>query len=124
MVINQTWSERRVPAEIAGKSRPAHDLLLGFTRQVENMHCIYLLRLNNNTVYTRSSDDLKRRIKEHNRGKVSSTRNKLPADLIYYESYADKRDAVNRELYLKTGDGRREIRKQLKYSLQKNIIDM
>lgn len=39
-------------------------------------------------------------------------------ELIYYEAYREKSDAVARELYLKTGDGRQEIRKQLRYTLQ------
>ena len=82
------------------------------------MHYIYLLRLNDGTIYTGRSDDLKHRIKEHIRGKVCSTRSKLPVTLLFYEAYINKRDAVNRELYLKTGDGRRIIRKQLQNSLK------
>jgi len=78
------------------------------------MHYVYLLRLNNDTIYTGCSNDLKRRIAEHQRGKVRSTKGSLPALLIYYEAYLNKEDAIARELYLKTGDGRREIRKQLK----------
>jgi len=81
------------------------------------MHYVYLLRLNNNSIYTGRSDDLKRRIAEHKKGKVKSTKNKLPVSLIYYESYLSKQDSINREIYLKTGDGRREIRKQLKNTI-------
>ena len=43
-----------------------------------------------------------------------TTNNYRPLKLIYYEAYLYKKDAVARELYLKTGDGRHEIRKQLK----------
>ena len=82
------------------------------------MFYVYLLKLKDDTIYTGRSDDLKRRINEHKLGKVSSTKNKLPANLIYYEAYSNKGDAVKRELYLKTGDGRRAIRKQLKHTIK------
>jgi putative endonuclease len=82
------------------------------------MYYVYLLKLYDNTIYTGRSDDLKRRITEHQTGKVHSTKHKLPARLIYYEGYLNKNDAIARELYLKTGDGRREIRKQLKNTLK------
>ena len=81
------------------------------------MYYAYLLKLNNGAVYTGRSDDLKRRITEHQQGKVKSTKHKLPATLIYYEAYNNKTDAIARELYLKTGDGRKEIKKQLKNTL-------
>lgn len=82
------------------------------------MHYVYLLKLKDNTIYTGRSDNLRRRIAEHRQGKVDSTKNKLPEVLMYYEAYANKKDAVRRELYLKTGDGRREIRKQLKNTIE------
>ena len=88
------------------------------------MYYVYLLQLKNNTVYTGRTDDLKRRVLEHNQGKVSSTRNKLPMIVLYYEAYCNKQDAINRERYLKTGDGRRTIRKQLQFALEKNNIDV
>lgn len=96
---------QRAPAEIAGES-------------LKFMYYLYLLKLKDDTVYTGRSDNLKRRIEEHKRGKVKSTKNKLPVTLIYYEAYVLKRDAIKRELYLKTGDGRREIKKRLRYTLQ------
>jgi len=82
------------------------------------MYYVYLLKLKNDTIYTGRSDDLKRRILEHQADKVHSTKHKQPTKLIYYEAYLDKKDAIARELYLKTGDGRREVRKQLKNTLQ------
>jgi len=82
------------------------------------MHYVYLLKLKDNSIYTGRSDDLKQRVVEHQKGKVNSTKYKLPVSLIYYEAYINKNDAVARELYLKTGDGRKEIKKQLKYTIQ------
>lgn len=82
------------------------------------MQYVYLLQLKGGIIYTGRSDDLKRRIAEHQNGKVASTKYKLPATLIYYEAYANKKDAIARELYLKTGDGRKEVRKQLNNTVQ------
>ena len=87
------------------------------------MFYVYLLLLNNKRIYTGRTDDLKRRFREHQQGKVKSTKNHLPVKLVYYELYLFKQDAVARELYLKTGDGRREIRKQMKYLFKKININ-
>lgn len=56
--------------------------------------------------------DLKRRIFEHKNGKVESTKNYLPVDLIGYEAYKLKSDAERREKFLKTTEGRRLFKQQ------------
>ena len=62
-------------------------------------------------MYVGFSDDLKRRLKEHERGMVSSTHNRRPLDLIYFEGYRDRIQAMRRERYLKTGWGRNYLKK-------------
>ena len=64
--------------------------------------------------YTGSTNDLKRRINEHNSGRVDSTKDRLPMKLIYYEACIDEIDARARETYLKSGMGKRYIRNRLK----------
>lgn len=81
------------------------------------MYYVYLLKLSNGSFYTGQTDDLKRRFKEHQQGKSPSTKNKRPLELIYYEAYVYRQDAAARERYLKTGDGRKSIQKQLKFFL-------
>lgn len=49
----------------------------------------------------------------HNSGKIESTRNRIPFTLIYYEAYHNKDDAYEREKYMKTGWGKRYIKKIL-----------
>jgi putative endonuclease len=56
---------------------------------------------------------------EHKLGKVESTRNYLPIKLIHYEAYLNKKDAERREKFLKTTEGRRLLRQQLKNLLSK-----
>ncbi|KUK51051.1 MAG: GIY-YIG nuclease family protein [bacterium] len=60
--------------------------------------------------YVGMTNDLKRRIKEHNSAKVLSTRYRIPLKLIYYEFCLNKKDAIKREKYLKTAWGKRYIR--------------
>jgi putative endonuclease len=84
------------------------------------MFYVYFLILNNGKVYKGLTSDLKRRISEHELGKVTSTKNKRPLRLIYYEAYLLKEDATRREKYLKTTYGRRDVKRQLS-SLLKSL---
>ncbi len=60
-----------------------------------------LLSLKDKQLYTGFTDNLKRRINEHNKGLVESTRNRRPLDLIYFEGYKDRKSALKREEFLK-----------------------
>ncbi len=54
------------------------------------------------------------KVEQHNRGLVESTKTRVPFKLIYYESCLEKHDAIRREKYLKTYNGRRFLHKRLK----------
>ncbi len=64
--------------------------------------------------YVGYTDNLKRRIEQHNNGDVESTKYRKPLRLIYYEACLNQKDAVHREKYLKTTYGKRYIRNRLK----------
>ena len=64
--------------------------------------------------YVGYTDNLKRRIKQHNNGDVESTKYRRPLKLIYYESCLNQKDAIHREKYLKTSFGKKYIRNRLK----------
>ncbi|MBI4368460.1 MAG: GIY-YIG nuclease family protein [Candidatus Omnitrophica bacterium] len=55
------------------------------------------------------------RLREHNLGRVTSTKVRRPFELIYYEMYRLKRDALGREKFLKGGSGHKYLSKQLKW---------
>ncbi len=83
------------------------------------MYYVYILKsLKNNKLYTGISNDLKRRIKEHKNGYVHTTKRMLPIELIFYEAFKDKRDAIRRERYLKTTKGKSSLKQILRFSLQ------
>lgn len=64
--------------------------------------------------YTGYTDDLKMRLKLHNAGKVESTKNRLPIEIVYYEACLNQQDATHREKYLKTAWGKRYVKTRLK----------
>ena len=68
--------------------------------------------------YVGYTDNLKRRIKQHNNGDVESTKYRRPLKLIYYEVCLNQKDAIHREKYLKTTYGKRYIRNRLKNCLK------
>ena len=64
--------------------------------------------------YTGITDDLRKRLSLHNSGKVPSTQNRAPFEIIYYEACKNQNDAVAREKYLKSGMGKRYLKNRLK----------
>jgi putative endonuclease len=78
------------------------------------MYYIYILKsLKDKKFYTGYSSNLRKRIKEHNSGGVESTKNRRPLQLIYYEAYLNKGNALLREKFLKTTKGKLQLRKQI-----------
>ena len=65
-------------------------------------------------LYFGYTNDLKRRITEHNAGQNISTKRYKPWKIIYYEACLLESDAKRREKYLKTSIGRRMFKKRLK----------
>jgi putative endonuclease len=63
--------------------------------------------------YVGFTNDLKRRVAEHNDGKVRSTAARRPLELVYYEACRNQTDATKREKYLKTAWGKRYIKSRL-----------
>jgi len=76
-----------------------------------------LLSKKDNKFYTGFTDNLKRRINEHNSGKVESTKFRRPLEIIYFEGCRNKSDALHREKYLKTTYGKRYIKNRIKHYL-------
>lgn len=64
--------------------------------------------------YVGYTNNLVKRIEEHNKRKVPSTKNRIPLKLIYWEGCLNQQDATRREKYLKTSWGKRFIKNRLK----------
>ena len=73
-----------------------------------------LLSIKDGKFYTGYTQDLKVRFELHNKGKIDSTKDRRPLELVYYEACLNQEDATRREKYLKTYHGKMFIKKRLK----------
>lgn len=67
-----------------------------------NMFYVYVLKSEkDDRLYIGRTNDLTRRVSEHNQGVNLATRYRRPFQLVYYEAYLSLRDASLREVKLK-----------------------
>ena len=80
---------------------------------------IYVLKsLKDGMLYTGYTNNINKRLSEHNAGKVVSTKLRKPFVLVYWEGCLNQQDATSREKYLKTAWGKRYIKNRIKRYLQ------
>ena len=54
----------------------------------KNMYYVYILKSNkDDNLYIGYTNDLRRRLKEHNTSFSKATKSRLPLELVYYEAY-------------------------------------
>lgn len=83
-----------------------------------NRYYVYvLLSLRDGKFYTGFTTDLKDRLSRHARGEIKSTTNRRPLKLIHYEYFVNESDARAREVFLKSGFGRNNLKKALQKTL-------
>jgi len=84
------------------------------------MHYTYVLfSLKDKKLYIGSTSDWEKRFKRHNSGDVISTRHRRPLKLLFYEAFLTSQEAKSREVYLKSGAGRKNLYQMLKITLKK-----
>lgn len=63
---------------------------------------VYILRCKDNSLYTGWTTNLENRINYHNLGKGAKyTRSRRPVELVYYECFDNKSEALKREYQIK-----------------------
>jgi len=77
------------------------------------MQYVYILRCKDGSPHTGCTSDLRERFKRHNNGQVPATKDKIPADLVFYCAFKEKLKAFQFEKYLKSGSGRAVMFKRL-----------
>jgi len=88
------------------------------------MYYTYILKSKKRShLYIGYSKNIKRRLRRHNQGKCSSSKRYAPYELIYYEAFIHRKDAKNREKYLKSGWGRKSLKNLLAYYLEEKSIN-
>lgn len=90
---------------------------------MRNMFYVYILQSKkDDKFYIGLTNNVERRIAEHNAGEVLSTKGRRPFELIFYEAYLNEKDAVRREDYFKTSKGKKTIKLMLKEYLLSNFL--
>ena len=75
----------------------------------------YLLKSKKNgDWYTGVTNNLRKRLWQHNNGKSSYTKSRGPYTLLYYEACYNEDDARAREKYLKSGMGKQYLKNRIK----------
>lgn len=83
------------------------------------MHYVYvLLSLKDQKFYIGFSEDVEKRLKDHNAGRNTSTKVRMPLELIYYEAHLSQEDALRRERYFKTDKGKSTLKQMLRVTLE------
>lgn len=76
---------------------------------------VYVLRsLKDRLFYVGFSENVEQRVIDHNIGKNISTKHRRPLELIFYEAFLNKADALRRESYFKTTKGKVTLKQMLK----------
>lgn len=62
----------------------------------------YIVKCSDETLYTGWTNDLEKRLRAHNSGKGAKyTKNRRPVELVYFEEYDTKQEAMKREYAIK-----------------------
>lgn len=82
---------------------------------------VYLLQSKKtNKFYVGYTSNLKKRLAQHNNGENQSTKSGRPYELVYFEGFKHKKDALIREKKLKHhGQGIRRLKERLINSIEK-----
>ena len=84
------------------------------------MFFVYILKSKKDeNLYIGYTNNLRKRLKEHNLGLVRSTKSRKPFYLVYYEAYSVKEEATKREHNLKLrAKALRQLKNRIKVSLE------
>lgn len=76
------------------------------------MHYVYILQCADGLPYTGCTKDLRDRFYRHVNGQIPATKNRLPAEILFYCAFKDRYKAFEFEKYLKSGSGRAFMKKR------------
>lgn len=74
---------------------------------------VYIILNKNDQIYIGQTNNLEDRLLRHNSGTQKYTKGKGPFELIYFEQFQTRSEAMKREKALKSGKGREWIRKNI-----------
>ncbi|MBV6647499.1 MAG: GIY-YIG nuclease family protein [Cyclobacteriaceae bacterium] len=71
-----------------------------------NAWFVYILKCYDGTFYVGCTNDILKRIKQHNQKQIHYTKSRLPLKLVSYTAFTNKYTAYQFEKYMKSGSGR------------------
>ena len=78
------------------------------------MFYAYVLKsLTSNYIYKGHCEDLKIRLSQHNSGMTKSIKPYLPFEIVYFEEFTSRQEAIKREKYFKSSAGRRFLKTKI-----------
>jgi len=80
-------------------------------RPLQGIFYVYAIRCENSSIYIGQTDDLERRWKEHQNGRIDWTSRYRPVEIAHFEVLSTREEALRREQKLKTSYGRKWLRK-------------
>lgn len=87
---------------VTGVPQPIQDFIIGEKDTMEGTAYTYIVECGDGSLYTGWTNHLEERIVNHNNGKGAKyTRARLPVHLVYYEVFATKQEAMQREWAIK-----------------------
>ncbi|WP_166820492.1 UV DNA damage repair endonuclease UvsE [Thalassoroseus pseudoceratinae] len=94
------WRDVELTIEVEAKAKEL--AVLKLKKQLADRWFVYILRCADGSLYTGITNDLKRRIEQHNAGTASRyTRSRLPVTRVYQEEQRNQSSALKRELAIK-----------------------
>jgi len=83
------------------------------------MYYVYILYSEKlDKLYIGRTEDLKRRIKDHNTGSSTFCKSGKPWKIVHYQAFVSKKDSIREESFLKTGKGRQRVNYLLESTLE------
>lgn len=78
------------------------------------MYYTYVIKsLKNGSLYKGHCEDISIRLEQHNNGMTQSIKHNTPFEVIYFEEFKTREEAIKREKYFKSAVGRRFLKKKL-----------
>ncbi len=77
------------------------------------MYTVYVLKDKDGKVYKGVTSNIERRLEEHRKGQTRTTSMMTDASLVYSEEYETFAEARKREVYFKSGAGRRLLKTKI-----------
>jgi predicted GIY-YIG superfamily endonuclease len=74
---------------------------------------VYAIKCGNGSIYIGQTEDMEKRWVDHLQGKVSWTKKYNPLEIIHYEEHKTRKEALERERMLKTGFGRKWLKREM-----------